>query len=259
MFDDLPPQDRVVCTVFDYIGLGFLLVVAEFLFARGELAKACIAFAIGIIFIALAHYWPKIKPRLFPALTSSIVSIANNFWSRRLALVIIVGSMVTMIFSFAISLRHDINAYVMPRAINDKQKGRLEDFLRQHRPFAITVQAAAHDEEAYSYANQIFNTFKEAGWDDTVLKGTETADSSQPSTVNFGLNLGTIGHPDIKQVQTLEQAFQSAHIEINGGSGVESGEAKIFILVGHRPLALHEPFRDSWRYKAIQWLERPRP
>lgn len=163
MFDDLPPEDRVVCTVLDYIGLGFLLVVSEILFVTGApWWKWLLSVAAGVFFVWMAHYWPKIKSKIWPSFASLIIRIANNFWLRRIGTVIVLGYLVTMVLSFALSIRRDVDARVMPRQISKEQSQRLHDSL-SHHSFAVGVKVVQGDPEAMEYAAQIFN----------ILRGTD--------------------------------------------------------------------------------------
>jgi hypothetical protein len=162
MFDDLPPQDRVVCTVLDYIGLGFLLVVSEILFVSGApWWKWLLSVAVGIFFVWMAHYWPRVRPRLGPVFVASITRVANNFWLRRIAVVTIFGCLITSVLYFAFQLRKDLDMYVMPRTITAQQAKRLSEFLSRYPSFSVGVKVAyPSDEESSEYAGELFGALR---------------------------------------------------------------------------------------------------
>ena len=95
------------------------------------------------------------------------------------------------------------------------------------------------DSEATGYASLIFNALKQTSWD--VTFSTANAD---PNTLNNGLFTCVVGSnagpPDSKDnpEQIIRAAFRAANIEVNGGASIGAGEYKLFILVGHRPLAI---------------------
>ena len=166
MFDDLPAQDRVVCTVFDYLGLGWLLLVPEVLFVSGAaLWKMLLAIAFGVLCICVANYWTRIKPRLGPSLVASVTWVANNFWLKRILVLTAFGYLVVVVLSFSLQLRSDLDAYITPRTISEEQEAKLLDYLSKHDPYSVTVRVVPRDQEAANYAGQIFNVLRKTKWD----------------------------------------------------------------------------------------------
>jgi hypothetical protein len=51
------------------------------------------------------------------------------------------------------------------RAIEPTMAGKLADYLRQYGSYRVVVSCAPSDLEAYSYANQLIDVLKSAGWD----------------------------------------------------------------------------------------------
>jgi hypothetical protein len=167
MFDELPRQDRVVCTVFDYFGLGWLLLVPEALFVFGAAWwKTLFAIAFGVFCVWFAHYWPVIKPKLGPVFVTSIVWATNSFWLKRVVVVVLLGYIVALVLSFAFQLRRDLDSYVMPRQVTGQQTSRLCDFLSHHDSFSVGVRVAdVSDQESSDYAGQLFNALRKSKLD----------------------------------------------------------------------------------------------
>jgi hypothetical protein len=151
-------------------------------------------------------------------------------------------------------LRSDLDTYVMPRVVTAKQADELRDFLSLHAACSVTVKVNPLDEEALEYWAQLSNALKRTEWN--VEMSTASAD---PNTQNPGLNIYEQGinakpkDPKADLRALLEQAFQAAHIAVNGSGGAAAGEYKLFILVGRRPRVIHSP---SFKTQIGQWIIR---
>jgi len=138
-----------------------------------------------------------------------------------------------------VAIQGVVARYVLPRVLTEKQTGDLQDYLSKHKPHGIIVKVNPLDSEATGYASLIFNALKQTSWD--VTFSTANAD---PNTLNNGLFTCVVGSnagpPDSKDnpEQIIRAAFRAANIEVNGGASIGAGEYKLFILVGHRPLAI---------------------
>jgi hypothetical protein len=138
-----------------------------------------------------------------------------------------------------VAIRGAVARYVLPRVLTEKQTGDLQEYLSKRKSHGITVKVSPLDSEAIGYASQIFNALKQTNWD--VTFSTANAD---PNTLNNGLCICVVGSnagpadPKHNPEQLIQAAFRAANIEVNGGASVGAGEYKLFILVGHRPLAI---------------------
>jgi hypothetical protein len=204
-------------------------------------------FATGI-FIILENFWWGLFEALF-GLVGLVWLIRDHFFQTisvvpvrtpllfflSIGVSIFVGRSLSQI----VAIQGAVTRYVLPRVLTDKQTDGLHEYLSKHESHAITVKVNPLDSEATQYASQIFNALKQTNWD--VTFSTASAD---PNTLNNGLSIcvvGTnIGPPDHKHdpQQLIQAAFRSANIEVNGAASIGAGEYKLFILVGHRPLAL---------------------
>jgi hypothetical protein len=139
------------------------------------------------------------------------------------------------------SLRNDLDTYGMPRTVTEKQSAVLHGCLSHHQPYAATVKVNPLDSEAREYAGQVFDALERSGWD--MTNGNPNED---PKPLNDGLCIDVTGSnagpPDPKRdpEPLLRQALQAAHIDANCGITVGTGEYKLIILVGHRPLKVRK-------------------
>jgi hypothetical protein len=62
-------------------------------------------------------------------------------------------------------MRDDLDVYVMPRHVTEKQATALKDYLSQHEPSAVSVKVVPYDQEALEYAVEIFNALRNTNWD----------------------------------------------------------------------------------------------
>jgi len=207
--------------------------------------------------------WDRLKDPMTGTvqLTGSLLKrIKDSRLLRTAAKRLIVAYIAIYALLYVHQIRSDLDTYTMPRQLTKAQTRNLEALLRQRQPFPLTVQAATHDSEALNYAGQIFGAFKQAGWDDTEMNTTETEVSGQMNTLNDGLCIDETGmnslsrDPKHDPERLLQDAFRSAHIEVNCGGGGGGGDLKVFVLVGHRPLRIGQ--QQSQYLKFLHWLER---
>jgi hypothetical protein len=135
-----------------------------------------------------------------------------------------------------VELRSDLDSYVIPRNVIPWQADKLQSSLKGD--YAVAVKADPQDPEAMEYANQIFNAIRKTTWTAEL----STADGD-PRPGN-GLCISVIGEKPQTQsskptpAQLLQEAFRSADIIVNCGSGQTAGDYKLYVVVGRRPLVV---------------------
>jgi hypothetical protein len=86
------------------------------------------------------------------------------------------------------AIRNDIDTYVLPRTITQKQADDLREYLSRHEKYAMTVKVNPLDAEARKYTAQLFNALNRTIWE--VKFNTS---SGEPSTLNDGLCIQVMG------------------------------------------------------------------
>ena len=137
------------------------------------------------------------------------------------------------------ALRSDIDTYILPRTITQKQAEDLREYLSHHDKYAVTVKVNPLEAEAREYASRIFNALNPSDWNATF-----DTSNGEPRTVNDGVCINTVGE-NAKPYDTkhepkslLQAAFGAADIPVNCSGGSAAGSYKLFVLVGRRPLAV---------------------
>lgn len=238
------------------IGEGFGLALMFYAVDHG----AILAGVVGAGLMLLGVFFPTIRRNAGPKASAFLDRLVHNrkLWKTLSTLLVMAGAF--WVLSYVHQIRSDLDSYVLPRHLTEKQASAFEALLSKNKPFRVTVQVAVHDAEALQYAGEIFNAFKKSGWDDAIFHPTETAVSEPPYTLNDGMCIEVVGTnagpPDPKHdpAQLLGQAFQSAHIEANCGGGIGAGNYEVFVAVGHRPLKIGD--QEPILSKLGRWIER---
>src|SRR5208337_816665 len=161
-------------------------------------------------------------------------------------LVLVLASATISIFvghtiSQIMTIQTAVDQYVLPRSLTKKQVDEIRDYLSHRKVYSVTVKANPLDGEALEYAGQLFNALRGTDW--TVEMNTS---NQEPGTPNPGLCIEELGanskpkfNPNDDPAELLRQAFQVSNIEVNCSGGSGSGEYKLFLLVGHRPLVMN--------------------
>jgi hypothetical protein len=205
--------------------VGILLFVAAINLPRSHLFSGSMIAVAMLVFLTTIITWPEIKRRaLNPRYRTFVAAFA------------LLGLAIYSI-TYMNALRSDIDAYVMPRTVTQKQADDLREYLSHRDKYAVTVKVNPLDAEAREYASRIFNALNQSDWNATF--DTSIGD---PSTANDGVCINTVGENakpyDAKHdpQPLLQQAFASADIQTNCSGSAAAGAYKLFVLVGHRPL-----------------------
>src|ERR1700728_183636 len=138
------------------------------------------------------------------------------------------------------SIRSDVDHYVMPRVVTAREVSDLREYLSHHEPHSVTVKVNPLDPEATEYASQLKNALTAGTWDAEF----STFDG-EPRTSNDGLCILEHGvnskpnDPKHDPLPLLQQGLSAAHIAANCGGSVGAGDYKLYLLVGHRPISIH--------------------
>jgi hypothetical protein len=232
-------------------GLSAIVVSILFFFAELKwpssylVSGSLISAAIIIIILTTVGNWSEITRR------------AANPRYRSFALAFVLLSFGIYIITYMNALRSDIDTYVMPRSVTQKQADDLHENLSHHDKYAVTVKVNPLDAEAREYGAQLLNALNRSDW--TATFDTSGNDPNiAPSTLNDGLCIDVIGENtkpyDAKHdpKPLLETAFSAAGIIANCGGGTAAGNYKLFVVVGHRPLAYG--YKPPLLVRLGQWI-----
>jgi hypothetical protein len=233
------------------------IIVAILLFVAGINLPSSHLFSVSLISVAVLVFstaiisWSEIKRR------------AYNPKYRRAVITFIIISFGVYVITYMTALRSDIDTYVMPRTISQKQADDLRDYLSQHEPHSVTVKVIPYylspspnispspfDQEAVIFAGQLFTALKNTNW-----QVTEDTSNKDPLPLNAGLCIQSWGNTapfDAKHnpVALLQDAFAAAHVEVDCVGGPASGD--LFVLVGRRPLVLGD--QEAVLSKIGRWI-----
>ena len=183
---------------------------------------------------------------LFLSIIAQVVSYRSGPRTRSRQAALLLGIVAVVLLAGAgrlgmMDLRNFVEyteaVYVRPRAVTPKQADDLRTYSAHHEKYPVTVKVNPLDEEATEYAARLKNALTNAGWDATF----STSDTD-PHTLNNGLciyDLGENSKPANDPSRLLANALSAAKIRVNcGGSTAAGEEYKLFVLVGHRPVAL---------------------
>ena len=208
-------------------------------FIDGKYWPAGTSVLIAVVLHSAAVYWPKIKLKIgrrLAAYLDRITSDSRYWWGA--VLLLLLYPAFTGVF-YVRNLRRDLDTYVMPRVVTSKQVDDLKELLSHHKAHSVTVKVNPRDAEAREYWGQLSNALRRTEWNVEV----DTSDA-EPRTINDGLCIHEVGgnakpnDPKNDPRAILEQALREAKIISNCGGGSAAGDYKLFILVGHRPLAI---------------------
>jgi hypothetical protein len=245
--DDKEKQLYVLLAIFGAMaGIG-PYIVFEASSAWGLLAGCALTvFGFGGLLMLLPSR-PRIQQR--------IVGIVGN-WITRVPLnlmgVVGVWMLVALLVYTLHDLRSDLNEYAMPRSVTQKQYSDLREYLSKRVPanFPIMVMAEPTDPEAVSYAAQLGDALTRAGWEATCCR-------TPNHPLHDGVLIGSSGIvPKNNPYVILDQALSS----INVGSGYinigpfDKNEYQLYLLVGHRPVAIGYTVRRSLLFRVGDWL-----
>jgi hypothetical protein len=138
--------------------------------------------------------------------------------------------------SYVHALRRDLDRYVMPRRLTNRQKRRLQSFLETAEVFSFCLNVNPQDREALEYAGAIYGVFQACKWP-VVFNTAQPYESDEGlrTFVTGSNNPGTNGDPTPK----IQQALGHAGIPMTGGRTVGAGDFKVFLRVGRRPVAIY--------------------
>jgi hypothetical protein len=131
-------------------------------------------FPTGLYFLVVDHLWwgcfytvvglggllVLIKDRLRP--------IVVRLPTRKLLMLIASVSVAVLTVQVVImifTLRSDLDTYVMPRTITERQANDLHKYLSKYEPSTLHIKVVQNDPEAVEYAGYLFKSLVDAGWD----------------------------------------------------------------------------------------------
>jgi hypothetical protein len=181
------------------VATGFrLLYERKFIFGLSAIVVAILFFAAGLKWPN--SYWVSgslISAAIIIILTtvgnwSEITRRAKNPRYRSFAFAFVLVSFGIYIIIYMNALKSDIDTYVIPRSVTQKQADDLREYLSHHDKYAMTVKVNPVDAEAREYGAQLLNALNRSDW--TATFDTSGNDPNiAPSTLSEGLCINVIG------------------------------------------------------------------
>jgi hypothetical protein len=176
-------------------------------------------------------------------------------------------------FSSFYALRNDLNAYVMPRKLSDRQVAEVQRVLSAHNSdITVDILVNPADQEALTYAAEISRAIISGGWN-TRLVPFNPWDVTNPglsgsriyipnALVDKGVSiqtciLGQPKNPDPKHPTddgVLQEALMDAQIAMGSGMKADCQLYSITIVVGGRPWGAQ--YREPVLSRFGRWLEK---
>ena len=255
MPDDLPTGNKAVYEFLILFALPFVFA-AEEEFRAGKPPRVWLSWTVlAVVLFLLAIKWPKLKQVAGERLADTVERIAGFRMVIVLAVVAYIAAtkndpryrygaiaigltyLIASAMAYVRSLRRDLDMYVMPRRLTNRQALKMQQYLSKHEPHTVTVNVNPHDTESTIFASRILQTLKQARWDAQFSTAPPYAPQQGVYILTNGLNSIVQGGPDDWR-PIIQEAFRLAHVDINGGGGAGAGEFSVAILIGRRPLII---------------------
>jgi hypothetical protein len=120
------------------------------------------------------------------------------------------------------------------RSVDDETAAKLADYLRQYGRFGVVVSCVPDDVEAYTYANQLANILRAAGWD---ARGPQTT-AILEGTVAMGVSLYVRDPRAPSAAKILVDAFTRFNIPYQTGIAANNAipdTATVELFVAKKP------------------------
>lgn len=252
MSDELPTSDTAVPSFLHAVTWAFVFAFADSI-VLSYWIRAGASLVVAVSSHALAVKWPSMKKTHLPV-AGALEKIARRRRWWETGVVLVIGYFIFTGYTYVHSLRDELDTYVLPRTITQEQSDALRDYLSLYESYSVTVKANPQDGEAIEYAAQLSSALKRTSWavDFSTFDGPPYLPPSGVCIDEWGTKAKptNLKH-DPKEL--LQQAFQSAHIEINCSGGVAAGDYKLYVVVGHRPLIMGD--HESILRKFGRWIE----
>jgi hypothetical protein len=273
MSDETPAGDKAVYVFIEMIALEFILFSIEEAFKdQPSWTNVAIASTLGLLFFLLGVTWTRLKGRLQSGFVRTIEHISNDYRYRYGLGLFLIGVVGAYTIVSLRSLRNDLDTYVIPRTLTDKQKIAIRSVLIGHAPpDTVNIVFNSFDQEATIYTGQIAQTLQDSGWNihlwpinpfdpnagSKIRTGSFNASSLLATT---GVDIATEGGGDHRDDAHptpdvfLDTALNKAQIDHSNGSAANRDKYSLTVAVGRRPYTLvpHEP---SVLFRIGHWIE----
>jgi hypothetical protein len=167
-------------------------------------------------------------------LADLVITASQSRFLQRITNLKFIARLVVVIWAVLTSatvwrLNDDMVRYVLPRQMTDAQKGSLASALsKANKPHDVHLVIADGDEEASSYAGEIWQAIEKGGWPvvniarERNLRAGVTVDFKVPmerGKTSEDLARERVRPPDPRPDETLLRAFREAGLHIDGSSG----------------------------------------
>jgi hypothetical protein len=166
MADDQPPPSDSGIPGLIALALVFFAVGTQQLPA-GKTHWAVLFYAVFLVLIIIGLIWRRFAGAKRPGWAIAIDSIFTKQRIGRGLIALMAVCIIIIEIGRIDRLRADIDTYLMPRIVTDKQVKDLCEYLAPLAPiekYPVIIMASPRDPEARNYASKILSTLVKAGW-----------------------------------------------------------------------------------------------
>jgi hypothetical protein len=259
--DTSPPQGDArgfaICGLF---ASGFAVQGTARLLNR-DYITAGVAYVVAIVLFVVGLKWGSIRQRIGTRARSFFERVGNDsrYWISATLLSAFILAITGLVYVHGI--RSDLDIYVIPRTITDRQAADLREFLSQRESHDVTLRASQIDGEALEYWAQLSNAIRSANWNVKIeTTDTRSDDPKLPAEIPTGLCIwgervnNNPSDPKRDPTEILLDAFVAAHIPLTCSNAVAASNDKLWVLVGRRPYAIR-PEPTPWLLALKRWFD----
>src|ERR1700687_2217986 len=139
---DATDGERVVFILCEWTAGTWVYFSIDRFLAGKTLTGICLG-ALAILFAVAGVKWPSLKLRLglrFSRFAAITEQIASDYRYRTAGIIILTVGIMLMLSFYLHSIRNDLDTYVMPRSMTDKQANELREYLSHYEPHSVTVK-----------------------------------------------------------------------------------------------------------------------
>ena len=156
--ESFSPAEKAVFVFLESVAFALAWGGIDRLLVGASLLIVIPIFAASILISYSGFKWPQLKQKISGGFTRWIERLALSFRVRVGAILVFSLIAVTYLSVFMHSLRADLDDLIGRRTITESQSQRVREYLAHREAYAVSIRVIQRDDEAMSYAGQLFRT-----------------------------------------------------------------------------------------------------